>query len=309
VLRPSRAVPPPLPVSLAPAPREPSPAPPAPPPREPSPPPAAAPGPPRPRIMIVDDETSASITGRELESLGYPVIVELDPQAVMATATRERPDVIILSVELPGSSGYPLCNQLKRDPRRRETPLILTSAKETKQAWQQHRRLPTHADEYLSKPYSTPALEAAIRSATKAARGEQLAPASKPALGFRLRIAGLIAVGLVLVGGGIAWAVLRAPGPARRGAVVVNVTPAAAQVHINGVPVAATGSARVVNELPAGLVTVAVSHAGCTPAAKQVDVIPGRVAITEVALDCTTGPPPGTGPERGPALPVPAAAR
>src|SRR5262245_50032796 len=61
------------------------------------------------------------------------------------------PVLIVLSVE-PRKVGYAICNKLKRSPSLREVPLVLISAEETLATFEQHKKLKSHADEYLLKP-------------------------------------------------------------------------------------------------------------------------------------------------------------
>ena len=60
--------------------------------------------------------------------------------------------LIIVSVE-PRKVGYAVCNKLKRSTELAHIPLILTSAEETPQTFEQHKKLKSRADDYLLKPF------------------------------------------------------------------------------------------------------------------------------------------------------------
>ena len=63
-----------------------------------------------------------------------------------------KPAVIVLSVE-PRKVGYAICNKLRRSPSLREVPLVLISSEETQAMLEQHKKLKSHADEYMLKPF------------------------------------------------------------------------------------------------------------------------------------------------------------
>src|SRR5215471_16065075 len=73
------------------------------------------------------------------------------------------PVLIILSVD-PRKVGYAICNKLKRSPSLREVPLILISSEETLATFEQHKKLKSHADEYLLKPLDMQDLLAKIEA-------------------------------------------------------------------------------------------------------------------------------------------------
>ena len=111
------------------------------------------------KILLIDNdsafaqEMSAALAERGLD----PRVVD-DGPAGLELARSERPDLIVLCVELPRLSGYAVCNKLKKDDALRTIPLVITSAEATPDTFEQHRKLKTHADDYLLKPFDAPAL-------------------------------------------------------------------------------------------------------------------------------------------------------
>ncbi len=69
-------------------------------------------------------------------------------------ASADRPDAIILCVELPKMSGYSICNKLKKDDQLKSIPLIITSREATHETFEQHKKLKTRAEAYLIKPFA-----------------------------------------------------------------------------------------------------------------------------------------------------------
>ncbi|MCA9520370.1 MAG: response regulator [Myxococcales bacterium] len=107
------------------------------------------------RILIIDTDQE-SIDKFNAFLKGYDVEVNAidDSQNVKAVASSFRPELIILCAELSKKAlGYAVCSKLKRDPELKSIPLILTSAEATQKKFDEHKKLPTRADEYLLKPF------------------------------------------------------------------------------------------------------------------------------------------------------------
>ncbi len=86
--------------------------------------------------------------------LGCPTTVVDDANIGLQAASREPPDLILLSIELPRMNGFSVCNKLKRDPALKDVPLIIMSSDSTEETFEQHRRLRTRAEDYVHKPIS-----------------------------------------------------------------------------------------------------------------------------------------------------------
>jgi CheY-like chemotaxis protein len=84
----------------------------------------------------------------------YGIAVESIPngEAAVDWARANEPVMIVVSVE-PRKVGYAVCNKLKRSAELQHIPLILTSAEETPQTFEQHKKLKSRADDYLLKPF------------------------------------------------------------------------------------------------------------------------------------------------------------
>ncbi len=110
-------------------------------------------------ILVIDgDRPFASRISAALQARGVEARVCGDGPEGLEAARSRRPDLILLSVELPTMSGYAVCNRLKKDEQLRSVPLVLTSSEATAETFEQHRRLRTRAEEYLLKPFEPAAL-------------------------------------------------------------------------------------------------------------------------------------------------------
>jgi len=94
----------------------------------------------------------------EFRSLGCEITVVDDVNSGLQAASASRPDLILLTIELPRMSGYSVCNRIKRDADLKEIPLIIMSSESTDQTFEQHRRLGTRAQDYIRKPVTFGAL-------------------------------------------------------------------------------------------------------------------------------------------------------
>jgi CheY-like chemotaxis protein len=69
------------------------------------------------RVLIVDDNRDAAEMLRVLVELAqHEASVALTGEQAMAVAERERPDVVLLDISLPGISGYDVCRRLRAQP-------------------------------------------------------------------------------------------------------------------------------------------------------------------------------------------------
>ncbi|HEU5076113.1 MAG TPA: response regulator [Polyangiaceae bacterium] len=75
-----------------------------------------------------------------------------DANAGLQAAANDKPDLILLSIELPRMNGFSVCNKLKRDAALKDVPLIIMSSDSTEETFEQHRRLRTRAEDYVHKP-------------------------------------------------------------------------------------------------------------------------------------------------------------
>jgi len=109
-------------------------------------------------LLIENDAAFARDLTEALESAGFRVRVTGDGKEGLDLARDVAPAAIVLCVELPKMSGYSICNKLKKDEALKGIPLVLASAEATDETFELHRKLKTHAEAYLLKPYRPAAL-------------------------------------------------------------------------------------------------------------------------------------------------------
>ena len=113
------------------------------------------------KILIVDDEPDLlEMVQISLETEGYECIVAYDGFRALDRARREKPDLIILDVMLPGLNGYKICRLLKFDEQYKHIPIIMLTA----EAQEKDRLVgeETGADYYMTKPFAADKLIAKV---------------------------------------------------------------------------------------------------------------------------------------------------
>jgi two-component system phosphate regulon response regulator PhoB len=120
------------------------------------------------RILIVEDEQDiADLIGFNLQRAGFEVIKAHDGIAGTEAALRERPDLIVLDLMLPGRDGYGVFRELKRDSRTVDIPVIMLTARA--QTEDRIQGLEAGADDYLTKPFSPKELLLRVQAILKRA--------------------------------------------------------------------------------------------------------------------------------------------
>ncbi len=113
------------------------------------------------KILVVDDDPDILfLLDRSLAAEGYEVSVAEDGEIGLSLVQTERPDLVILDILLPASSGLEICRKI-REVDSRTYIFMLTALDEDVD---KVRGLDTGADDYLTKPFNMMELSARIRS-------------------------------------------------------------------------------------------------------------------------------------------------
>src|SRR5258706_10338806 len=103
-------------------------------------------------LVFESDAAFAGELRNELGKLGCNTHVVDDGNVGLQQAAADRPDLILLSIELPRMNGFSVCNKLKKDPSLKDVPLIIMSSESSDDTFEQHRKLRTRAEDYVHKP-------------------------------------------------------------------------------------------------------------------------------------------------------------
>lgn len=101
-------------------------------------------------LVVEDSLTDMQILMSCLQQSGITVFMAQSGEEAIAAVARQKPDVIILDVVLPGCSGFEVCRELKTNDQTSDIPILMCSTKsgEIDKFW----GMKQGADAYLSKP-------------------------------------------------------------------------------------------------------------------------------------------------------------
>jgi len=119
------------------------------------------------KILVVDDEPKIVKQARDyLEKGGFRVVTAADGEMALVVARHERPDLIVLDLNLPEMDGLDVCRALRRES---DVPIIMLTARveETDRLI----GLELGADDYITKPFDMHELRLRVRNALS--RGAQ----------------------------------------------------------------------------------------------------------------------------------------
>lgn len=103
------------------------------------------------RILVVEDNPiNLELTTYLLRAAGHEVLAAADGVAGLAAATRERPDLIVCDIQMPGLDGYEVARALKADPALRRVPLLAVTA--LAMVGDRERAMAAGFDQHVSKP-------------------------------------------------------------------------------------------------------------------------------------------------------------
>jgi DNA-binding response OmpR family regulator len=123
------------------------------------------------KILLVDDEPEILEICRDyLNASGYEVVTAKDGTQGFSAARRERPDLIVLDLMLPGMDGLDLCRAIRRES---NVPIIMLTARveETDKLI----GLELGADDYMTKPFSPRELVARVKVVLRRVTGDSAA--------------------------------------------------------------------------------------------------------------------------------------
>ncbi len=129
----------------------------------------------KPKIILIEDEEDiAALIKLQAEMSGYKLHAEVDGLNGLRAIEREKPDIIILDIMLPGQSGLDVCRKVKNNPELKDIPVIMISAKS--EELDIVLGLELGADDYVSKPFSPKVLFSRVRAVLRRGKEPEKAP-------------------------------------------------------------------------------------------------------------------------------------
>lgn len=135
----------------------------------------------KPKIVLIEDEEDiAALIKLQADISGYKLHVEVDGLNGLRAIEREKPDLVILDIMLPGQSGLDVCRKMKGHPDLKDIPVIMISAKS--EELDVVLGLELGADDYVAKPFSPKVLFSRVRAVLR--RGKEAPEKSQKVISF-----------------------------------------------------------------------------------------------------------------------------
>ena len=114
------------------------------------------------RILVVEDqEDDRQIIRDMLAGTGYEITEAEDGEQALAALARERPDLILMEIQLPSMDGYEAMRRIRTDPALLSIPIIAVTSYAPNEEERKARE--AGCDHFVPKPYSPRQLLAKIR--------------------------------------------------------------------------------------------------------------------------------------------------
>ncbi|MCF6155183.1 MAG: response regulator [Candidatus Brocadia sp.] len=117
-------------------------------------------------VMVVEDnEKNRKLMRVVLKAKGYNVIEAITGEEALAILKNQKPDIILMDIQLPGIDGLTLVKQIKADAITKDIPIIAVTAYAMK--GDEQKILDTGCNAYVSKPINTQELPLIIEKYIK----------------------------------------------------------------------------------------------------------------------------------------------
>ena len=115
------------------------------------------------RILAVDDNTiNLKLLNRLLRDAGYEILIAQNGDDAIKMTEKNRPDLILLDVMMPGKDGFEVCKLLKKNEKVKDIPIIFLSARN--EAVDRVHGLALGAVDYITKPFESVEVIARVRT-------------------------------------------------------------------------------------------------------------------------------------------------
>ncbi len=131
-------------------------------------------------VLVVDDDTLLrEFTATVLRGAGFQVSTANGGHAALDQIATNRPEIVLLDVQMPGMDGIEVCRQIRRNPAYAQMPVVLLTAGNSLD--ERVRGFDAGADDFVAKPYDPTELQVRIRALLRrVATPETSVPAAPP---------------------------------------------------------------------------------------------------------------------------------
>jgi len=123
---------------------------------------------PDPLILVVDDlAPNVRLLEAVLSPRGFRVATASSGAEALDVLSKERPDLVLLDIVMPGMDGYEVCRRIREDPETAFLPVIMITASGEEE---KIRAIESGADDFVNKPFDQAELLARVRSLVRVKR-------------------------------------------------------------------------------------------------------------------------------------------
>lgn len=138
-----------------------------------------------PRILVVDDDRQiVRLVQSYLQQSGFTVLTAYDGEEALHAIRREKPDLVVLDLMLPGRDGLEITRIVRSDETLAALPILMLTARV--EDVDKLLGLELGADDYLTKPFNPPEVVARVKSILRRSSGTLKPPAILQIRGLRL---------------------------------------------------------------------------------------------------------------------------
>jgi CheY-like chemotaxis protein len=104
------------------------------------------------KILLVDDEPEIRfLTKRMLEKAGHRVVEAENGDEALRVLEKDKPDLILLDVRMPGLNGWEVCRRIKADDKTKSIPVVMFTVRTSEEDMQ--KSVDYGAEAHINKPF------------------------------------------------------------------------------------------------------------------------------------------------------------
>lgn len=118
------------------------------------------------KILLVDDQPqNLRLLSDLLEEQGYGVLQALTGEVALQAVSLDRPNLILLDIQMPEMDGYTVCQKLKAEPLTQDIPVVFVSALD--ESWDKVKAFSVGGVDYITKPFKVVEVLARVENQLK----------------------------------------------------------------------------------------------------------------------------------------------